>query len=132
MPVVNVGNETHNFLSPDDMSAQRTVPSLLPVGTVYEGDLPSVAPPPRSQTSPPVVAAATGQTGQTSEGARRKREERKLAIMMMSKKRRRLLEQIMKSRRLKSREVGELKRKRREYEDNRLLEDSKRTKVIVQ
>ena len=37
--------------------------------------------------------------------------------MMMSKKRKRLFEQIMKSKRKKVKEVGELKRKRKEYEE---------------
>ena len=45
------------------------------------------------------------------------REEKKLAIMMMSKKRKRLYDQIMKSRRSKAREVRELKRKRKEFEE---------------
>ena len=109
-----------------DISIPSAIPSqVLPVGTVYEGDLPRPSPPTQSSS-----AVLTSQTGQAGEEGRRKREERKLAIMMMSKKRKHLFDQIMKSRRRRSKEVGELKRKRQEYEDN-ILEgtDTKRVKV---
>lgn len=95
----------------------------LPVGMVYEGDIPP-APPPSIKLNPSSAPPAN----QTTELSRKKREERKLAIMMMSKKRKWLFDRIMKSRRRKSREVSELKRKRSEYEDSR-TEDTKRVKV---
>ena len=50
--------------------------------------------------------------------------------MMMSKKRKRLFDQIMKSRKIKRKEVAELKRKRKDYEDSRIdTENIKRAKV---
>ena len=48
--------------------------------------------------------------------------------MMMSKKRKRLYDQIMKSRRMKAKEVRQLKRKRREYDETET--SAKKTKVF--
>lgn len=114
-------------MSTTGMTTPSTAPSQLPVGTVYEGNLPCSLPLTQSSSS---SATTTRPAGQTGEGGGKKKEERKLAIMMMSKKRKRLFDQIVKSRNKKSRKVGELKRKRQDYEDNRLEErDIKRTKV---
>ena len=81
-------------------------PSVLPpVGTVHEGN--------------PSQATEEVEQGEESASARERkerREEKKLAIMMMSKKRKRLYDQIMKSRRMKAKEVRQLKRKRREFD----------------
>lgn len=82
----------------------------LPIGTVYEGDLP----PPDSH---PTSAATPLANQPATEASKMKHEERKLAIMMMSKKRKRLFDQIMKSRNKKRREVSELKRKREQHEE---------------
>ncbi len=92
------------------------VPPKLPVGTVYEGDLPPLPPDSQLPSSSPSSTAAPA-TIETAEAAKKKREERKLAIMMMSKKRKRLFDQIMKSRNKKRREVRELKRKRTLYDE---------------
>ena len=93
--------------------------SMLPVGTVYEGDIPLTPPTDIQQQSSEAVEASHVTTAGAKEGPRRTKEERKLAIMMMSKKRKRLFEQIMKARRKKNREVSELKRKRREYDETK-------------
>ncbi len=99
---------------------------MLPIGTVYEGDIP-LAPPTSTQPSSAGARRVPGEAATTAE-ARRTREERKLAIMMMTKKRKRLFEHIMKAHRRKNREVNELKRKRKEYDETKLA-DSKRIKV---
>ena len=70
----------------------------LPVGTVLAGELP------REEST----------EAQTS---REEREEKKLAVMAMSKKRRRLYNQIMRSRSKKAKQVEELKRRRKEYDE---------------
>ncbi len=48
--------------------------------------------------------------------------------MMMTKKRKRLYDQIMKSRRKKAKEVRELKRKRREFDETQT--SAKKTKMF--
>ena len=93
-------------------------PSVLPpVGTVHKGN--------------PSQATEEVEQGEESTSARERkerREEKKLAIMMMSKKRKRLYDQIMKSRRMKAKEVRQLKRKRREYDETQT--STKKTKVF--
>ena len=49
--------------------------------------------------------------------------------MMMNKKRKRLFDQIMKSRKKKAKEVRELKRKRKDYEESLEQDGSKRVKM---
>ena len=93
----------------------------LPVGTVYKGDLPALPGPHPAPSSVP--------TNQTTEATKKKREERKLAIMMMSKKRKRLFDQIMKTRNKKRREVGELKRKREQYDEDSKTQQLKKLRV---
>lgn len=90
--------------------------SVLPIGTVYEGDLPQATP---TAHQPSAAEEVSTETTMPSE-PKRTREERKLAVMMMSKKRKRLFEHIMKARKKKGREVSELKRKRREYDETKL------------
>lgn len=102
-------------------------PSVLPpVGSVYEGN-PSLGPS-GGQEEGEEEEEEEGKEGLSAVQERReRREEKKLAIMMMSKKRKRLYDQIMKSRRKKAKEVKELKRKRREFDQARTV--SKRAKV---
>ena len=106
----------------DGVSMSEEVPCpvpKLPVGTVYEGDLPPQELPSASTTS----------TAVTNQASKKKREERKLAIMMMSKKRKRLFDQIIKSRNKKRREVSELKRKREEYDEESRTRRIKKSRV---
>ena len=95
----------------------------LPIGTVYEGDLPQAPP-----TTTPTGADPSGMPSRESAESKKSKEERKLAIMMMTKKRKRLFEHIMKARKKKSREVSELKRKRKEYDET--VASSKRIKIV--
>ena len=89
---------------------------------MYEGDIPPVAKTFRSSSH------TDEKPDQKVQLSKEKREERKLAIMMMSKKRKRLFDQIMKSRNMKNRAANELKRKRKEYDDNK-LDSNKRVKI---
>jgi len=99
-------------------------PEVLKVGSVFEGDVPT-----------PVALNGSTEVVETKESEDkdgspvRTREERKLAIMTMHKKRKRLFDQIMKSRKKKIKEVNELKRKRKAYEDSLPDDSSKRIKV---
>ena len=106
-------------------SGATSRPSVLPpVGSVYEGN-PSLGP---SGGQEEGEEEEEGKEGLSAVQERReRREEKKLAIMMMSKKRKRLYDQIMKSRRKKAKEVKELKRKRKEFDQARTV--SKRAKV---
>lgn len=51
-------------------------------------------------------------------------EEKRLAIMMMTKKKKKLYDMIMKSRKSKAKEVGNLKRKRQSYDEAKKLDES--------
>ena len=97
-------------------------PSVPPLGTVHEGN-PSLAP-----EQADLQEAEEGEEPTAEQQRKERREEKRLAIMMMSKKRKRLYDQIMKSRRKKAKEVRELKRKRREFDETQTI--SKKTKVV--
>ena len=96
--------------------------TCLKVGAVFEGDIPSAI------SDSPRGGDETEEVGEEPSSLRTK-EERKLAIMTMNKRRKRLFDQIMKSRNKKMKEVKELKRKRKDYEDSLENSNSKRTKV---
>lgn len=106
-----------------DPTKDITTPSTLTVGTVFEGDIPS------STTSTECTNVEDENETEERETSGRSREERKLAIMMMNKKRKYLFDRIMKSRKKKGKEVRELKRKRKEYEESLEQDSSKRAKV---
>lgn len=101
--------EEEEEMEEEQQPLKKSLLPTLPIGTVYEGDLPTASP--GADEAAPAPSAV-----QDTATARKKREERKLAIMTMSKKRRRLFDQIMKSRNKKRKEVSELKRKREVYE----------------
>ena len=92
----------------------------MTVGAIFEGDVPS------GNSGSSVHEEASKQRNDESN---RTREERKLAIMTMNKKKKRLFDQIMKSRRKKIKEVIELRRKRKIYDDELKTDDSKRIKL---
>ena len=93
-------------------------PEALKVGSVFEGDVPTATATMGDSTEVEI------KEDEDEDGSPvRTKEERKLAIMTMHKKRKRLFDQIMKSRKKKMKEVNELKRKRKEY-DNSLQDDS--------
>ncbi len=75
------------------------VQSSFPVGTVLEGELP------REEVTAEVL------------NSREEREEKKLAIAAMSKKRKRLYSMIMRSRSKRAKQVEELKKRRRDYDE---------------
>ena len=98
--------------------------SVPPVGTVHEGN-PSQGP---EDDGGLLEGVEQGEESTDVRERKERREEKKLAIMMMSKKRKRLYDQIMKSRRKKAKEVRELKRKRREFDETQT--SAKKTKVF--
>lgn len=109
--------------STSTVTTSNTTTSLT-VGAVYEGDIPS-----RMTVIGCTVVEGETETVERESSSRRSKEERKLAIMMMSKKRKRLFDQIMKSRKMKAKEVGELKRKRKHYEESLEQDSSKRVRM---
>ena len=105
-------------MATDSLSGTSVLP---PVGSVHEGN-------PTLEDGGQQLEEEEGEgEGQSTVREKEKREEKKLAIMMMSKKRKRLYDLIMKSRRKKAKEVSELKRKRREFDETQSV--SKRAKV---
>lgn len=116
--------DTQVAISTPSMSGITPRPSVLPpVGTVHEGN-PSLGP----EEAGSLQGVEQGEESTAARERKERREEKRLAIMMMSKKRKRLYDQIMKSRRKKAKEVRELKRKRREFDETQT--SAKKTKVF--
>ena len=113
------------YVAVDNGKGSSVIATLAPftIGAVYEGSIPS-------SKAAIESAQVEGETETVkAESSGRNKEERKLAIMMMNKKRKRLFDQIMKSRKKKLKEVNELKRKRKDYEENLEQDISKRIRV---